>query len=437
MTARALAIIAALGVLQAAEPLPLDLAQKLDLARMLPAGIGASRMMDFIERANIARDQKAALAYEAYLMASGFGVEAPAAYAVRQPGGPLGWLLRSRASVDAMHPMGAAMRAWKVYEDNYDRNERKPLDFPIRRVPKAETCRAALVDDPYDYYDAAIKAGPRIFGNVMPSVRSAIDLGRFARAILNLPPQQRPLRTVLDVLQFNHSDRQFAYAMEFTALHLSILRLSNETGMDGARNLMERYFSFLDRHWRQKRCSGNEWISYQGIVEEFNSQAIALEKKFAELKLPRLKADAWWAQAIDPDSYTERNEDIWDLTMVRLKIDGSPIDSVSSSAVLREVEDFRPADKLSPWHKLLQKHFAFHELLVKYRNSEWEKNMMASWLAQVSSGRLYREAPLVWWAVLRDVEEWAGKNAQRRAMVESSGDTAMRAWLRLEALDGK
>lgn len=437
MTARAALIFASTILLRAAEPLPPELAQKLDLARMLPAGIGASRMMDYLERANIPRDQKAALAYEAYLMATGFGVEAPAAYAVRQQGGPLGWLLRSSASVDAMHPMGAAMRAWKVYDDNYDRNERKPLDFPVRRVPKAETCRVALVDDPYDYYDAALKAGPRIFDNVIPSVRSPIDLGRFARAILNLPAQQRPLRPVLNVLQLTHSDRQFAYAMEFTTLHLSVLRFANESGQEGARTIMERYGSFLDRHWKQKRCSGNEFISYRGIVEEYNSQAITLEKKFAELKFPRLKADAWWAEAVDPDSYSERNEDIWDLTMVRLKIDGSPIDGVSSSSVLREVEEFRPSEKLLAWQQLLQKHFAFHELLIKYRNTEWEKNMMASWLAQVSNGRLYREAPLVWWAVLRDVKEWAGKSRERRAMIEASGDTAMRAWLRLETLDGR
>lgn len=329
------------------------------------------------------------------------------------------------------------MRAWKVYDDNYDRNERKPLDFPVRRVPKAETCRVALVDDPFDYYDAAIKAGPRIFGNVLPSARSPIDIGRLARAILVMQPQLRPLRPIADSLQLTHSDRQFAYAMEFTPLHLAVLRLARESGMEGARLLMERYGSFLDRQWKQKRCSGNEWISYKGIVEEYNSEAIGLEKKFADLKLPRLKADAWWAQAVDPDSYSERNEDIWDLTMVRLKIDGSPIDGVSSSSVLREVEEFRPAEKLLAWQRLLQKHFAFHELLIKYRDTEWEKNMMVSWLAQVSNGRLYREAPLVWWAVLRDVKEWAGKNEQRRALIESAGDSAMRAWLRLETLDGR
>ncbi len=437
MTARAAILFAALPCLWAAEPLPPELAQKLDLTRMLPAGIGAARMLDYLERANINRDQKAALAYEAYLMATGFGVEAPAAYAVRQPGGPLGWLLRSSATIEAMHPMGAAMRAWKVYDDNYDRNERKPLDFPARRVTKSETCRVALVDDPFDYYDAAIKAGPRIFGNVLSSARSPIDIGRLARAILVLPPQQRPLRQIADTMQLTHSDRQFAYAMEFTPLHLALLRLARESGTEGARLLMERYWSFLDRHWKQKRCSGNEWISYRGIIEEYNSEAIGLEKKFENLKLPRFKADAWWAEAIDPDSYSERNEDIWDLTMVRLKIDGSPIDGVGSSSVLREVEEFRPAEKLLAWQRLLQKHFAFHELLIKFRNTEWEKNMMASWLAQVSNGRLYREAPLVWWAVLRDVKEWAGKNGERRAMIEASGDSAMRAWLRLDALDGK
>lgn len=437
MPLRALLPLFVLASLQAAEPLPPDLAQKLDLVRMLPASIGASRMMDVLERAPLDRENKAALAYEAYLMATGFGVEAPAAYAVRQRGGPLGWLLRASASVDAMHPMGAAMRAWKMYQDNFDAKAGRTLDFPARRIPKVESCRVATVDDPYDYYDAAIQAGPRIFGMVLPSARYAIDMGRLARAILVLPPPNRPLKPVMDLLLLLSSDRQFAYAMEFTPLHVSLLRLAREGSAESAKLLMERYATFLEKHWAQRRCSGNEWISYRGIVEEFNAEASSLETKFVDLRFPRLKANAWWAQALDPDSYAEREEDVWNLLLLRLKIDGSALDGVNATSVLREVEEFRPPDKLSAFQRLLQKHFAYHELRLKFRNTEWEKSVVTSWLGLVAGGRLTREAPLVWWAVLRDLKDWAGTNPDRRAFLEASGDTAMRSWLRLEALDDK
>lgn len=63
--------------------------------------------------------------------------------------------------------------------------------------------------------------------------------------------------------------------------------------------------------------------------------------------------------------------------------------------------------------------------------------MMAAWLYHIAAGRLYREAPQVWWAALRDMTDWIGKSAARRAMVEASGDSAMAAWFRLEALDGR
>jgi hypothetical protein len=333
--------------------------------------------------------------------------------------------------------MGAAMRAWQMYQDNFDPGVKKGLEFPVRRVPKAETCRVATVDDPYDYYDAAIKAGPKIAGTVLPTARNVIDLGRLSRAILVLPSRDRPMKLISDLLLTQNSDRQFGYAMEFTPLHLSVLKLASETGRDGALLLMQRYFSFLDRHWKQRRCAGNEWTSYRGIVEEYNTTAFDLEQKFRDIKLPRFRPEAWWAQAVDPDSYSELDADIWNLTMLRLKIDGASIDDVNAASVLREVEDFRPPDTLTASQRLLQHHFAYHELLVKFRDTQWERGMMVSWLRQLTNGRLYREAPLVWWAVLRDAQEWAGKNPQRRAMLESSGDTAMQSWMKLEALDGR
>jgi hypothetical protein len=437
MTARAALIFAGTILLHAAEALPPELAQKLDLTRMLPPSIAASRMMDYLEKANISREQKTALSLEAYLQATSFGAEAPLAYAVRQRGGPLGWLLRRSASAAVIHPMGAAMRAWQMYQANFDPGENKRLEFPARRIPKNESCRVVTVDDPYDYYDAAIKAGPKVFSEVLPAARYAIDLGRLSRAILAMPTRDRPTRLISDLLLLQSSDRQFSYAMEFTPLHLSVLKLASESGLYAARLLMERYSGFLMRHWTQARCSGNEWTSYRGIVEEYNATAADLESKFEELKLPRLRPEAWWAKAIDPSSYSELDADIWNLTMLRLKIDGAAIDDVNAASVLREVEDFRPPDKLAPSQRLLQHHFAYHELLVKFRDTQWERGMMVSWLRQLANGRLYREAPLVWWAVLRDAQEWAGKNPQRRAMLESSGDTAMQAWTKLDTLDGK
>jgi hypothetical protein len=419
----------------AAEPPPKELAQRLDLARMLPQGIGAAVMMRYIEPARIERPQKAALAFEAYLMATGFGVEAPPAYAARRQGGPIGWLLRS--NVDSMNPAGAALQAWKVYQDNYDAGQRKELEFPPRRVSKIETCRVAFVDDPYNYYDAALAAGPKIFSMALTSARYAIDLGRLARAVIVLPAGQRPVRQLADLLLLQSSDRQFAYAMEFTALHISILRIAREGGPGVAKLLMERYAGFLQRHWKQRRCAGNEYISYRGIVEEFNQEAASLEAASKDLRLPRIAGDAWWAVSVDPESYSERDEDLRDLTLLRLKIAGSAIDDVNATSVLREVEEFRPPDRLPVSMRHLQRQFAFHELLRRFENTEWERKMMAAWLYHIAAGRLYREAPQVWWAALRDMTDWIGKSAARRAMVEASGDSAMAAWFRLEALDGR
>ncbi len=419
------------GVAWAAEPLPKELAQRLDLARMLPPGMAASTMLRYVEPARIDREDKAALAFEAYLLATAFGVEPIKVYAVRQNNGPLDWVMRTPAH--QKNPQSAALLAWSIYDAHYDRRRQKPLEFPVRRLSAPESCRVALVDDPLDYFEAAQKAGPRLFSQAIETARNPIEHGRLMAVFVRT--QQRPVTTLLRWLTVFVPDRHFAYAMAFTPYHNSMLKIASEVGLNEARALFSGYAAFLERHWAQKRCLGNEDIQYGGLVDEFNRAAAEAEKKFEGARMPRLRENSWRARAVEPDSYSETQEDLRDLVLLRLKILNSPPDDVNTAATLREVEEFRAPDRLPTGAKLLQKNFAYREMLTKYLNTADEKRVMYSWLHYFAYSRALREAPQVWMATTRDVIEWVGKDEGRRKMAESAGDPALAALLRLEVLE--
>ncbi len=427
-----LVILTAL-VAPAAEPLPKELAERLDLARMLPDSIGASVMVKYLAPAKIDPAQKAGLALEAYLMATAFGNEAPPAYAARSVSPLLQWLRVS--NVEAMNPLSAAIRAWKLYEENYDRRRDKPLDFPARRVAKAETCRAAFVDDPYDYYEAAYLSSRKIFLDAATQAHNAIELGRLAGAALLIPPNQRPVDALERLLLATSTDRQFAYAMEMTPLHNAILQIAREGGAAVTRRLLPRYAAFLERHFGQRRCTGNDSLNYWGVIDEFNRAAAEAERLWTEVKLPRLAENAGRAKALDVESYVEKDEDFRDLVLLRFKITGVRPDEVNSTAILNAVDAFQPPSKLPATLRQLQKNYAYQALARELRGSAAEQKVMTAWLRHIAVSRLQREAPQVWWAAVRDILEWAGKNPQRRALAEFAGDPALAAWLRLNALD--
>jgi hypothetical protein len=223
--------------------------------------------------------------------------------------------------------------------------------------------------------------------------------------------------------------------MEFTPLHNALLRIAREGGAGATRELLPRYASFLERHFSQRRCLGNQYLDYRGVIDEFNAAALEAEQNWKIPRLPRLTKDAGLAKSVDPDSYAERDEDFRDLILLRFKISGAFPDEVNSAAVLADVDRFQPPSKLPANMRQLQKNFAYQALLRHFKDTPPERKVMDAWLRHIATSRLQREAPQVWWAAVRDILEWAGKNSARRSLAEFAGDPALAAWLRLNALD--
>jgi hypothetical protein len=423
--------VLALSVLTALaqEPLPKELARQLDLARMLPPEIGGSILVDLIREAEIDKEQKAGIAFEAYLVATGFGVTSPPVYAARAQEDVASWL--ASADYDRPSPAAAALLAWAIYEENHDPERRPSLEFPARPVPQREGCPVAYVQDPFDYYDAAFKASPEIFAQAREQSRYAVDFGRLAEVMSKAGDAARNTAALLRLLNVQSSDRQFAYAMQFTRLHRSMLRIASEAGAETGKMLYQRYANYLTRHFAQPRCEGNQWMDYRGVIAEFNDSAKQSEAQWRQGAVVRLPLEAGLAKSVDPDSYTEKDADWQDLLYLRFRIASAQPNDTSFRSILRDVERFEAPSRLPAPLRLLQKNFAFRLLSVQFKNTPYLDEVMASWLYEIARSRLQKQAPQVWWTAVDNVLDWIGGDRRRQAMAEFAGDPALAAIIRL------
>ncbi|MDX2268442.1 MAG: hypothetical protein NW208_10075 [Bryobacter sp.] len=413
----------------AAEPLPPELARMLDLTRMMPAELGAPLMIELTHKSKIAKEQKAALAFEAYLAATGFGVKAAPVYAARTSTDMAAWLARGES--DRPNPLGAAVLAWKVYEDNRDPEWQREMEFPGKRTAKRELCSGAYVDDPLDYYEALWQAGPKLFRESWQGeVRYAVDLGRLVGVLAAKPREDRALVAIERLLAITSTDRQFAYAMEFTRLHDGMLKIAQEAGKEAGKRLFELYAGYLTRHFGQRRCVGNEVLDYRGAIAAFNKAAEESEKAWG-VTVVRLEEEVGRAKSVDPDSYAEKDADFQDLVYLRLRIAGAQNNVVNFRSILREVEKFEAPGRLPVNIRLLQKNYAFRMLSVQYKGTPFEDEVMEAWLHEMALSRLQKQAPQIWRAAVENVVEWVGNNRRRQATAEFAGDGALAAYLRL------
>lgn len=382
-----MAMLSGLVLLLAASvpPLPAELEYRLSLARALPAPYSGAVITALIPSAKLQPEQVTPLAEEAYRLAG-----------------------RNAA---------VAARAWLTYRDNYDKDQDPALDFPYRTATPRASCVDLDIDDPQDYYRWALIAGPRYFRLASNNARSAVDVGRIAEAVLELGgPEQRVILSQL-LNRTSGSDREFIEAIRYTALHNSILKM-------GDPQVLLSYRTFLITNLAGRRCAGNRAEEFFNLFKEFNQVARRLD-------VPLLTPDLAKVRSVEPVTGTVKPG----IFALEFKLLEAPLDDTSVTSMLTEINKLLLEQ--TPGTSNLNeeaKNYLYYRFSQRLLDSPFQDRVVAEWLRFLASSNLRESNPRVWFRAARSLSAWAWKNTTRQYKIESAGDPALTAYVRLTAL---
>lgn len=375
------------------DPLPKELEYRLALARALPAPYSGAVIVALLPSAKLTSKQIAPLAEEAYQLAG--------------------------------RDSAIALRAWIAYRDNFDKETDVALAFPQRQPSLKATCADLEVDDPRDYYRWALQAGPREFALASRSVRSAVEVGRLAEAVLESGKEEHVLLLGRFLDAANGSDREFVEAVRYTALHNSILKLALSQNVQTGRMLMNRYRGFLVTNLAGRRCGGNRAEEFQGLFDEFNDVANRLRA------VTPLSIEVAKVTSVDP-VVRDAMPNTFALTH---KLTNAPADETSVQSMLTEISQFRLEQRPGTNTSMEEsKAYLYSRFAQRLEKSPYLDRAIEEWVRFVVYSRLRVENPKVWFRSARGFYGWAYKNPNRLAKLESAGDPALTAYIKLTAL---
>ncbi len=377
----------------ATEPLPRELEQRLALARALPAPYSGSVILALLPSAKLSPAQIAPLAEEAYHLAG-----------------------RDSAT---------ALRAWVVYRDSQEEEGAVALAFPRRPVSIEATCADLEVSDPGDYYRWALEAGDSEFLTAVRNVRSAVEVGRLAEAILAagwqeyLPVLSRTMAAV------GSSDREFIEAIRYTRLHNAVLEIALKLTPQAARSLLNQYRTFLVNHLAGRRCAGNRAEEFEGIFSEFNRLAEQVRGvSLLTPELARVRAVDTSARDVMPNAFALLH-----------KLTDAAADETGVRSMLTEVSKFQLEQKPGSTATTEEtKAYLYSRFAERMAGSPLHGRVMEEWLNFVVGSRLRETRTAVWFRCAKNFATWARGDLRRQYQVESAGDPALAAYIKLMVL---
>ena len=375
------------------DPLPKELEYRLSLARALPAPYSGAVIVALLPTAKLSSAQIVPLAQEAYQLAG--------------------------------KDTAVALRAWIAYRDNFNKERDVALGFPLRAESVRAGCDSLEVPDPRDYYRWALQAGSKEFSMATRNVRSAVEVGRLAEAVLEGGNEQHVAMLSRMMSVAVGSDREFVEAVRYTALHNSVMKLLEKSAAMPARSLLSSYRGFLATNLAGRRCAGNREEEFKGIFEEFNQVAARLRGV-----LP-LGEEA--ARVISVDTTTR---DVMPNTFALAhKVTNAPADDTAVRSMLTEISQFRLEQKPGTTGSAEEsKAYLYGRFAERMATSPMQDLVMEDWVRFVANSGLREANPRVWFRCARSFYDWSRKSAIRQSMVEAAGDPALTAYIKLTVL---
>jgi len=375
------------------DPLPKELEYRLSLARALPAPYSGAVIVALLPTAKLSSAQIVPLAQEAYQLAG--------------------------------KDTAVALRAWIAYRDNFNKERDVALGFPLRAESVRAGCESLEVPDPRDYYRWALQAGSKEFSMATRNVRSAVEVGRLAEAVLEGGNEQHVAMLSRMMSVAVGSDREFVEAVRYTALHNSVMKLLEKSAAMPARSLLSSYRGFLATNLAGRRCAGNREEEFKGIFEEFNQVAARLRGV-----LP-LGEEA--ARVISVDTTTR---DVMPNTFALAhKVTNAPADDTAVRSMLTEISQFRLEQKPGTTGSAEEsKAYLYGRFAERMATSPMQDLVMEDWVRFVANSGLREANPRVWFRCARSFYDWSRKSAIRQSMVEAAGDPALTAYIKLTVL---
>jgi hypothetical protein len=375
------------------DPLPKELEYRLSLARALPAPYSGAVIVALLPSAKLTPKQVLPLAEEAFQLAG--------------------------------KDTTVALRAWIAYRDNFDKETDVALAFPLRPASLKAGCADLEVSDPRDYYRWALQAGAREFLMASRNIRSAVEVGRFAEAVLESGREDHLglLMRLLDAAV--GSDREFVEAMRFTGLHNSILKLAEGTSIQTARQLLNRYRTFLVTNLASRRCAGNRGEEFTGIFKDFNQAALQL-RGVTPLAPEAARVNSVDTVVLDaaPNTFALSH-----------KLTDSPVDETSLRSMLTEIEQFRLEQKPGSTRSTEEsKAYLYGKFADRLSTSPLKVKVIEAWAYFLAHSRLREDNPKVWFRSAKAFYDWSRSNRNRQFAIEAVGDPALTAYIKLTTL---
>jgi hypothetical protein len=221
------------------------------------------------------------------------------------------------------------------------------------------------------------------------------------------------------------SDREFVEAIRFTALHNSILKLTEKISANPARLLLSSYRNFLTVNLSGRRCAGNRSEEFQGIFDEFNQAAMRLRGV-----LP-LGPEAARVNAVD----TTTRDVMPNTFALAHKVTNAPADDTSVRSMLTEISQFRLEQRPGTTGSAEEsKAYLYGRFAERLATSPMQDRVMEDWLHFVANSSLRDANPRVWFRSARSFYDWSRKSIVRQSMVEAAGDPALTAYIKLTVL---
>lgn len=375
------------------DPLPKELEYRLSLARALPAPYSGAVIVALLPSAKLTPRQIVPLAQEAYQLAG--------------------------------RDSAVALRAWIAYRDNFDKASEVALAFPLRGASLRASCADIEVEDPHDYYRWAMQAGPREFLMAARNVRSAVEVGRVAEAVLEGGNAEHFTMLGRMLEAATGSDREFVEAIRYTSLHNSVLKLAEAAPVQAGRILLSNYRNFLVTNLTGRRCANHRAEEFAGVFKEFNYLAARLRAV--------VPLDLDMARVTTVDTVTR--DAMPNTSALTHKLSNAPADDTAVRSMLTEISQFRLEQKADANGSTeASKAYLYSRFAERLEFSPMLDRAMEEWVRFVVYSRLREENPRVWFRSARSFYDWARRNAERRLKLESAGDPALAAYIRLTAL---
>lgn len=375
----------------AAEPLPVEVARRADLARLLPAPFSGSALLQVARTKGLSAEQRAELAREVYRIATSAKLKDFGAYA----GGNYGSLtpLRTLSPIEGLNPLVNAMDAYQM-----DRS----LPFPMRGEVPSAGCDVVIVEDPHGYYASALKAGGEHFRQAFGAARKAIEVARAGAALRNASEALRQeLLPALDakIARLADSDREFHYAVMTVNLGETAIAL----GLEGT------YRETFLRHWKQKRCADLPEASWA--------------KGLSQLKLkempPREVGQGSNEEAMFSDADTRWLTEGWKQ---------AEWDEALVTKFMQRIEEWQPKNK-NAQEAVVGRGLLYFLAWLKLGSTAFEDRPIRLLGRQLSFGTLKKDSPASWMFGADVLKEWARDNPARIAEIKRMGDPALAAYL--------